>query len=262
MQEQIAAALAEESQLEPALARYEALAKSSRDPYRKVQFRTEAAELKRKLGRQADALRDFEGLLASLNPESWLYREVRRKIEEVFLRGDDHAGLARYYEAWLATRPDDVESMARLARSLTGQGRVAEARSWIERALKLAPSRRDLRTALIEGLVEQKKFAEASSQYEVLVAAEPNNPDLIRDWGRLLLKDASRPEAERKKAAADVWRRLIAAKPRDAATASQVADLLRQAGMTDDAIAQYRRAIELAPERLNFASIWANISTR
>ena len=38
VQEQIAAALAEEARIEPALARYEAMASSARDPYRRVRF--------------------------------------------------------------------------------------------------------------------------------------------------------------------------------------------------------------------------------
>ena len=55
VKEQIASALAEDGQLAPALARYEALAGSARDPYRKVQFRTEVADLEVRLGRKADA---------------------------------------------------------------------------------------------------------------------------------------------------------------------------------------------------------------
>src|SRR5438445_115860 len=63
VQEQIATALAEESQPEQALPRYEALAKRATDDYARVQFKLEAAELKVRLGRSADALADLEGLL-------------------------------------------------------------------------------------------------------------------------------------------------------------------------------------------------------
>jgi tetratricopeptide (TPR) repeat protein len=248
VQEQIATALAEESQLEPALTRYEALAKSTRDPYRLVQFRTEAADLKVKLNRKADALRDFESLLEGLNPDSWLHREVRRKIEDVFLRNDDQAGLTTYYEAWVKNHPDDVEAMARLGRTLAGQSRPADARKWFDQALKLAPSRSELRRALIEQFVEERKYAEAAAQYEAMAKTDPNNPDVVRDWGRTLLKDTTRPEAERKKAAATVWRRLTDTRPNDAATSAQVADLFRQAEFTDEAIALYRKAVDLAPD--------------
>src|SRR5262249_13186976 len=75
-----------------------------------------------------------------------------------------------------------------------------------------------------------------------------NNPDIVRDWGRLLLRDTSKAEADRKKEAAAVWRRLVDARPKDPAIATQVADLFRQAEMTDDAIALYEKAIGLAPE--------------
>src|SRR5262249_40212486 len=155
-----------------------------------------------------DALSDFERLLGQLNPESWLFREVRRKIEEVFLRNDDVAGLAAYYEAWIKRTPEDVDALARLGRTLAQLGRAGEARSWVGKAVKLAPNRRELRLALIEQLVEEKKIAEAEAQYEALSKNEPNNPDVIRDWGKLIMGDTVRPEQERKKQAANVWRRL------------------------------------------------------
>src|SRR5262249_43162258 len=159
---------------------------------------------------------DLEGLLGRLESESWLHREVRRKIEEVFLRNDDQAGLARSYEAWVAAHPDDVEALARLGRSLASQGRAAEARQRLGQAGKVAPRRRDLRQALAEQLVREGKVGEAAQQYEAMAKADPNNPDTLREWGRLLLKDTARPEADRKQAAAAVWRRMADGRPKDA----------------------------------------------
>ena len=248
VQEQIASDLAEEAGPDRALPRYEALSKKATDPYRKVQFRIEAAELKVRLNRLDDALADFESLLGGLEPESWLARDVRHKIEEVFLRNDDQAGLASYYERWLKKNPEDIEAMTRLGRALALQGRSADARAWLDRAVKLAPKRKEIRLALADRLIEEKKFAEAAAQYEEMVKTDPANPDLVRDWGRLLLRDISRPEPERKRSAAVVWRKLTAAKPGDAATAVLVADLFRQAEMTEEAVALYRAAIALAPE--------------
>ena len=69
--------------------RFEALAKSVKDPFRQVQLAMQAAELKVRLGRTDQALKDFEAMLGKLRPDSWLHQEVRRKIEEVFLRNDD-----------------------------------------------------------------------------------------------------------------------------------------------------------------------------
>ena len=100
---------------------------------------------------------------------------------------------------------------------------------------------------MIGQLAGEQKFAEAAAQYEALDRAEPNNPDTLRDWGALLLRDANRPAAERKAAAAAVWRKLLETKPNDAVTTAQVADLLRQADLVDEALALYRKAIEQAP---------------
>jgi tetratricopeptide (TPR) repeat protein len=247
VQEQIATTLAEEGQHEQALTRYEALIKKIKDNYRQTTLRMEAAELKVRLSKSPAALADFEDMLGQLNPESWLFREVRRKIEEVFLRNDDLAGLAKYYEKWIGKNPEDVEAMARLARTLATQGRVPESETWLAKALKLAPSRKELRLALIEQYLADQKIASAVEQYEALNKADPNNPDYIREWGRLILKDKAHPEAERKKEAAKVWRRLLDARPKDPVIVTQVADLFRQAELTDEAIALYQKAIELAP---------------
>ena len=54
-----------------------------------------AAQLKAELGRNEEALGDFEKQLAVVNPDSWLHRDVRRRIEEVFWASGDVDGLGR-----------------------------------------------------------------------------------------------------------------------------------------------------------------------
>ncbi|HUE70745.1 MAG TPA: DUF1583 domain-containing protein [Pirellulaceae bacterium] len=247
VQEQIAATLAEEGQADQALPRYEALAKLVKDDYRRTVFLVEAAELKVKLKRSAEGIADLEKLLATLNPASWLFRDVRRRIEQVFLRTDDQDGLAKYYEAWVGRNPEDVDAMARLARILARQARVPEAQQWLDKALKLAPSRKELRLAFIQQLVDDQRYADAIGQFELLDQSEPNNPDFLREWGKLILRDTSRPKDDRLKAAEAIWQRLVAARPKDPLIATQVADLLRHAEASEAALALYQKAVELAP---------------
>jgi tetratricopeptide (TPR) repeat protein len=247
VQEQIALTLAEEGQFDLALPRYEKLVKAVKDPYRQSTFRIEVAELKVRLKKSPQALADLESLLAELNPDSWLYRDVRRKIDDVFLRNDDQAGLTKYYEEWLKKNPDDLEAMTRLAKGLATQGRMPESKSWLEKAVAKAPSRRDLRQSMIDQLVYEQKYADAIAQYAAMDKADANNPDTLREWGRLLMRDAAKPEAERKSAAAAIWRRLLERRPNDPVVAAQVADLFRAAGISDEAIALYKKAVELAP---------------
>lgn len=252
VQEQIAMTLLEENEFAAALPRFENLTKTSKDKYRQSQFQLEAAEIKVRLGNSAEAIREFEKLLSNLNPDNWLFREVRRRIENVYLRTDDQAGLIAYYEAWTKKNPEDLEAISRLARLLAGLGRGPEALAWLEKGLKVAPSRKELRNALIAQLLYEQKFPEAIAQYEQLDKYEPNNPDTLRDWGRLILKDTRRDEATRKKDAAAVWRRLTASRPMDPLIASQVAELFRHSEMVDEALTLYRRSIELAPEAAQY----------
>src|SRR5436189_6310930 len=128
----------------------------------------DAADLKVKLKRSADALADFEKLLADLNPDSWLYRDVRRRTEEVFLRNDDRAGLAKYYESWLGKHPTDVDAIARLSKTLATQGRAPEARDWLSKGVAVAPSNRGLRQALLDQYVAEQNFAAATREYEAM----------------------------------------------------------------------------------------------
>ncbi len=252
VQEQIAATLLEEGEHAAALPRFESLAKLTKDKYRQSLFQMEAAEIKVKLGKGDEAKAEFEKLLGQLNPDNWLFREVRRRIENIFLRTDDQAGLIAYYEAWVKKNPEDLEAISRLSRLLAGLGRGPEAQSWLEKALKSAPTKKDLRHALIAQLLYEQKFVEVIAQYEQLDKHEPNNPDTLRDWGRIILKDTARDEATRKKDAATVWRRLTTSKPKDPLVASQVAELFRSVEMTDEALELYQKAMALAPEAAQY----------
>ena len=247
VQEQIASALAEEDQPAQALPRFEALAKKATDPFRQVQLAMQAADLKVRLGRSDEALHDFEAMLGKLRPDSWLHREVRRKIEEVFLRNDDQAGLVAYYEHWTKKEPEDVEALVRLGRTLAGMGRAAEAQAWYEKAIKLAPSRRDLRLALIAQLARTRSSPRPPRSTRPSTRPSPTTPTRCATGARWSCATRPSPQAERKAAAAAIWRKLLEAKPNDPVTTAQVADLFRQAEMVDDALALYRKAIELAP---------------
>jgi tetratricopeptide (TPR) repeat protein len=252
VQEQIATTLVEEGQFDQALPRLIKLADQAEDKYRQTSLRMDAADLKVKLKKTPEAIADFEKLLGELNPESWLYRDVRRRIEETFLRNDDLAGLVKYYEGWLEKNKTDIDAIARLAKTLASQGRAPEARDWLSKGVAVAPNHRALRQALIDQYVFEQNFTAAAAQYEAMDKADPNNPDTLREWGKMIMRDTGKPEAERRAAASAIWRRLLEKKPNDPVVASQTADLMRAAGAVDDAIALYKKAIELAPNAAQY----------
>jgi len=246
VQEQIAAILAEEGADQAALERYSALAASLTDHFRKIEMSIRAAQLEAKLGNSKKALADFEKLLGVVNPDSWLYRDIRGRIEEVFWASDDFDGLVKYYTGWTENHPDDVDAMMRTARVLSIQKRTPEALVWFRKAIERAPSNVEIRRALVEMLVAENDFAQASTEMEKLVGLEPSNPDAIVRWGELVMSDETKPAADRKTTAAGIWNRLLESRANDPVTVARVADLLRGADLGDQAIEHYRKAISLA----------------
>lgn len=105
----------------------------------------------------------------------------------------------------------------------------------------------DLRKAFIDQLVDDQRIPEAIRQYEQLALAAPGNPDSLREWGKLVLKDKSQDLELRKKEAVRIWSQIVANRPDDAITTAQVADLFRQANLTDEAQTLYEKAVTLAP---------------
>ncbi|MBX3451493.1 MAG: DUF1583 domain-containing protein [Planctomycetaceae bacterium] len=245
--EQIAVAQVDEGKFAEALPRYERLVELVKDDYRKTTYRMEVAALKIRSNNRGGGLADLETLLGDLNPDGWLHREVRRRIEEVFLRAGDQDGLVKYYQGWLEKHPQDVDGMARLAKYLASTARVPEAGEWLEKALKLAPKRSELRRAFISQLLEDQRYTEAVQQYGLLAQASPGDADVLREWGRAVLKDKSVEQTARVAEAKRIWTQILDARPDDALTTSQVADLFRQSNLNDEATALYEKAVEQAP---------------
>lgn len=249
--EQIAQTLSEEGEQEAALERYEQLAKrvTDTDGQRAIGYRIAAAELKRELGRTDDAIADFESLLEKLRPSSWLYSDVRRRIEAGFLRGGDYAALADYYARQVEKNPDQVDCRLRLGRSLAKAGRLNEAVEVLQKTTQLAPLNADARSTLVDVLMKSGDAKSAAEQLELLIEQDPANPDLLVRLGNTWLADRTREEAQRRAAAAEAWQKLADTRREDAVVTTQVADLMRGIERTDDALALYRHAIELSPEQ-------------
>ncbi len=249
VKEQIANSLYEDGDFESALPRFQELAKLSSDPYLATQASVFAAEIMLRLNQKDEALKSFESQLKQLDPESWLHRDIRQRIESVFIRSGDYSGLATYYESWLKTHPDDVDAMARLGRSLAYQGRLEDARNWYANALKRSPSNVGLREAMIEQLVREEEYAEAIGHHELLYKAGVATSDHIQEWGSLWLNRKEATKDHRQSRAAEVWMLLLRDKSDDAVAVSHVADLMRDADLTDRAMTLYQQAITLAPDQ-------------
>ncbi len=247
VRERIALALVEDGLYKPALERYEALAARTEDRSRKPTYRAAAADLKAKLGLRLEAVADLQRLLDDLPAGEWPHRDAQRRLEDVFLRADDLTGLVAYYEARIKASPEDLPAVSRLARHLQGLGRLDDARDRLEAAVKRAPGALGLRMELATLLIDQQEIPKAIQQFEAIDKHDPGNPDVLREWGALLLRDPARPDLGRKKAAVAVWKRMLpppGARP-DKAMTEQVAELCRQGGAIDEALTLYRQAVAI-----------------
>ena len=245
---QIARVLADEGNFQRAKDRYEQLANSVKTPDQQIAYAIQATEMLRKLGQPAQANETLETLLLKLRPGSWLYSDIRNRIEAGFLSTGDLDGLAEYYATHLKSRPNDLALRTRLATLLISAGRLDEARSMLEATIKQAPNDIETRLALVSVLIHQGKIQQASSQYETLVKLDPGNPDYLIRWGRLLLDHPDQSLSQRRDAAAKTWGRLAAASQEDAVTLAQVADLMRGIERRDEAMKLYQRCIDLEPD--------------
>ncbi|OYP35205.1 tetratricopeptide repeat protein [Rhodopirellula sp. MGV] len=246
--ERIAHILVEEGDLDAALKRFDALAEEARSDNDKIVYAMRAAEFRIRAGDRDQAIKEIERLLSRLRPGSYLHGEARRKIESAFLSSADYAGLASYYEQWVDDHPDDIDATVRLARTLSAQGRTPEAIEWFEQAIERAPSESAPRLALIDAYVAAERYSDAATQYETLTKNDPDNPDHLVHWGQVILQDKDRDADQRAQAAAKVWMRLADARSDDAVVQSQVADLMRNAKLEEQALQRYRAAIKLAPQ--------------
>lgn len=247
VKEHIATTLFDEGDLEAAVVRFTELSKLHRDPYQKTQNAVTAADLKLQLGRRDEALRDLEEQLQTLDPESWLARDIRRRIDQSFLRNNDQAGLVRYYETWLQNHPDDLEVISSLGRALSLQGRGLDAQNWYRKALEKAPTNIPLRKALLDQLLRAGLFDEAMTHYQTLHEIDPGNIEHLREWGLSVLYRDDVPPAVRRANAGAIWKRMLSIRPDEPGVMLQVAELMRRAELPDEALPLYRRAIELAP---------------
>ena len=250
--EQIAMTLVEENSLELALPRFQELGRITDDKQRQIHFLIEAADIKSRLGQSAAALADFDGLLNQLNPDDASFREIRRRIEAMYMTRDDRIGLVKYYERRVEEHPADWDAVIRLARRLMEVGRGHEAQEHLERGLIRTPTNNHLRQVMISLLLRRDKYSEAMTHYAEMEKYDPGNAELIRDWGKAILNGPADEPDQQKQLAAAIWRKLLTARPNDAATAAFVADLFRQARMHDDALALYRHAIEIAPDTVTY----------
>lgn len=229
--EELAQMLAEEQQFDEAIRRWEQVAAlAADDPQQQIQAKLEIAQLKLAQGRRADSLVLLNQALDQAKPDSWLDRDIRRRVEQSFTQGEDAAGLVAWCEARLRQHPQDLGSLLQLARALDHTGKRSDALARYGEAVELARNRRDIRESFIEALVSNGKLPEAVAQCQLLADKHPQDPEVLLRLGQLQLAAGMATDlAAAERQAIETWQRVAALRPTEPGLALQVAEACRRA---------------------------------
>jgi predicted TPR repeat methyltransferase len=143
-------------------------------------------------------------------------------------------------------RPNLAMAHLRLGEALHEAGRREAALGAIGRAIELKPDWAEACNSLGNVLWDQQKIDEAMGAYEKARALEPGYPPANWSLGKLLAK---RGDAE---GAIQSFKRVVDFHPSDAMAHLNLARMLRLARRIEEACAEYREAIRLAPGREDF----------
>ncbi len=221
------------------------------------------------VGRPQEAL----ALLSSLPESDDVQLEIART--EVLL-GRFESSKARA-ESVLASRPEDVEALSILGQSLRNLGRAVEAETVLRRGLELDASNARLYNELGSALAEQAKSEEAIRSFRQAIHFDPTVAEFRFNLARIvdgdeadtLLREAIHVRPDYAPARVELAKQLASAgraresfeqirtalqiQPEDPETVFVAARVAELVGRPADAIAHYRRFLELAPLELREA---------
>ncbi len=246
------------------------LARKNNDAFGRINATLRTGQVEEARGHAAEAVNIYEGVVAEAKPGSWLEREARARIEQLYRGQEDLPGLASYYQKSLADHPKDVEVATRRAAVLIELNRRAEAIDLLKQAVVWAPERQELQVELARRLSETDRPAEMAAVMEKLTTVAPEEKSywqLLGDarWQLLETLPPTASPAEKdalKTQALAAWSHLSPADGTDAATTGQLADLLASHRLQDEALAQYARAAALSPDLPDARERWAGFLTQ
>ena len=156
---------------------------------------------------------------------------------------------------YLQKHPRDVEGMRLLADIGSRLSVLTDADFLLETAIELAPENLQLRIDHIQVLRKRQKYSDALRQAEYLYAQDPQNP-LFQSL--LAIEYMHSGELDRSLSLFDA---VLEKLPEDLAALTSRGHALKTYGKTDEAIASYRKAVELNPLHGDAWYALANLKT-
>ncbi len=228
-----------------AMAQHEAIIQLKRDdPYRICLSMREIGKIQEEMGKYDDAIKSYDEAIALTGPGNWLRKDLQGRIIGIYAHNGDWPGLIKYYHTKLEQTPNDVELMGLLADAYIENEQIDEGVPQYRKGLELAPTNAGLRMKLIATLRNVQRFTEATAEYEILSQQQPEDLGLYRELGELYVR-LEQPEKAR-----ETYRRMLEHQP-DSGTHLILAEIYTGHEWIDDAVAEYEKAIELAPDNMD-----------
>ena len=120
------------------------LAQKNGDAFGRINATLRLGQVEEARGHAREAVAVYEGVVADAKPGSWLEREARARIEQLYRGQEDLPGLADYYKKWLDDHPRDVEVATRRAAVLVELNHKDQAIDLLREAVAWAPDRQEL----------------------------------------------------------------------------------------------------------------------
>ena len=163
------------------------------------------------------------------------------EVQAAYARGD-HEDVLRRTEAILAERPGDDAAHEMRARALLALGRVREAESEADNAVRLDPDEIRYRELLADVLAREGAHRDAADEYRRLAAGDPRHADWTVAEARERL-GAAQPEM-----GIEAARRALRLDPANAPAQLSLAQGLTRLGQARPALEAALRALALLPE--------------
>jgi len=147
-----------------------------------------------------------------------------------------------HYDAALAIRPDDAETLSNRGNVLKDLDRVADALASYQRAIEAEPEFADAHYNRAILLNKLKRFEEALSSYGTVLSLRPDDAVALNNRGNVLAKLARFVEAVAS------FDRALAIRPDYAEAFNNRGVALQKLGQFEEAVESYDKAIALRPD--------------
>ena len=147
-----------------------------------------------------------------------------------------------HLEQALRINPDDAEAHTNLGVALVRQNKLTEAIGHYERALQINPDLTEAHYNLGLALMKQGRVTEAINHYEQALRINPNLAEAHNTLGLALMRQGRLPEA------IGQYEQGVRLKPDDPSAHNHFGDALARAGRVREAIRQYEEALRIEPD--------------